>query len=194
MLVPPIEDLRDDRFVPGCPDDEMDVRGAHRVAIEELEEFPRGPIVGNRVGGRAQAVEAVFPIRARGEAPAEVEVHLRFVLLLVQPVWGGVPDVELGGGDGGVREVVLDEAVHVRVVAGGEVVHDAGVHGAARGVGAPEGAEDRGGGGEGGGGDGELGSNFVDEGFEAEDVAEELAFVAHGRGHPAGFVDLGGID
>jgi len=116
---------------------------------------------------------------------------LPLVLLLVQPVWGGVPDVELGVGDGGVGEVVLDKAVHVGVVAVGDVVHDAGVHVAARGIGAPEGAEDRGGGGEGGGGGGELVGDFVDEGFEAEDVAEQLAFVAHGGGHPAGFVDLG---
>ncbi len=49
MLIPPIEDLRDDRFVPRRCDDEMDVRGAHRVAIEELEEFSRGPVVGNGV-------------------------------------------------------------------------------------------------------------------------------------------------
>ena len=194
MLVPPIEDLRDDRFVPRRCDDEMDVRGAHRVAIEELEEFSRGPVVGNGVWGGAQAVEAVFPVCARGEATAEVEIHLPFVLLLVQPVRGGVPDVELGVGDGGVGEVVLDKAVHVGVVAVGDVVHDAGVHVAARGVGAPEGAEDRGGGREGGGGGGELVGDFVDEGFEAEDVAEELAFIAHGGGHPAGFVDLGGRD
>lgn len=49
MLVPPIEDLRDDRFIPRRCDNEMDVRGAHRVAIEELEEFPCGTIVGNGV-------------------------------------------------------------------------------------------------------------------------------------------------
>lgn len=49
MLVPPIEDLRDDRFIPRRCDDEMDVRRAHRVAVEELEEFAGGPIVGNGV-------------------------------------------------------------------------------------------------------------------------------------------------
>ena len=190
MLIPSVEDLCDDWFISRRTDDEVDMCRTHGMPIEELEKFACGAVVGNRVGCRTQAVEAVFPVFARGEAAPQVELRLILVLLLIEPVRGGMPDIELGVLDRLAGEVVFDNAVHVGVVAVGDIVHDGVVHGAARGVGAPEGAEDRGAGRQGGRGGGELVGDFVDKRFEPDDVAEELAFVSNGRGHAAGFVDL----
>ena len=190
MLVPPIKDLCNDRFTPRRVDDEVDMCRTHGMPVEELEEFPCGAVVGDGVGCRAQAVEAVFPVFARGEAASQVEVHLILVLLLIEPVRSGMPDVELGVLDRLAGEVVFDDAIHVGVVAVGDIVHDAVVHRAPRGVGAPEGAEDRGAGWERGRGVGKLVGDLVDERFEPDDVAEELAFVADRGGHAAGFIDL----
>ena len=190
MFIPSIKDLGDNRFITRRTDDKVDMCRAHGMSIEELEKFACGTVVGDGVGCGAQAVEAVLPVFARGEAAPQVKFHLILVLLLIEPVRGGMPDVELGVLDRLAGEVVFDNAVHVGVVTVRDIVHDGVVHGAARGIGAPEGAEDRGARWEGGRGGGELVGDFVDEGFKADDVAEELAFVTDGGGHAAGFVDL----
>jgi hypothetical protein len=120
-----------------------------------------------------------------------------------------VPDVDFDVGDGPAGGVVGDSAVHVRYVAALVFVNDGVSQGTFGGAVAPEGAENlervrlRRGGGEkergvertyGSGGRliggfvGEGVCDFVDEGFEAEDVLEELAFVTFAVRHSAGFV------
>ena len=189
VLVPPVEDLRDDRLAPGRRDDEVDVPGPHRMAVQQAQQPARGSVQRDRVARGAQAVEGVISVFAGREAAAEVEVHLVLVLLLVEAVGRRVPHVQLGAFDRLVGEVVAHDAVHVGVVAVRDVVHDAAAHGASGGVGAPEGAEDGGRGGEGGGFADELVGDFIDEGLEAYHVREQLRFVAS-CGHAAGFVDL----
>lgn len=76
-------------------------------------------------------------------------VHLVGVLLLVEAVGGGLPDVDFGGGQGFAGAGALDDAVHEGDFAvGGRVEGDGAAVGAGGGVVAEEGAEDGGGGGE----------------------------------------------
>jgi hypothetical protein len=89
------------------------------------------------------------------------------------------------------RPEIRDGAMHPSPVACILEAGDDGVaHGFLRRILAPEGAEDGSCGGFVFGGGGELVGDFVDEGFKAEDVAEELAFVSAVVGHAAGFVEL----
>lgn len=100
MSVPAIENLRRQRLIPGGCNNEMDMSRAHGMPIEELQQSTGGTVKGNRVAGGTEAVEAVCAVPVGDEAAAEVHIDLLRVLLLIEAVGGGVPDVELGVGDG----------------------------------------------------------------------------------------------
>lgn len=85
--------------------------------------FPAGPSY-ERNNSPEETVEGVTPVFARCKAASEAEVDLVLVLLLVQPVRGPVPHVELGALDRLACQVVRHAPVHERVVAVGDVVHD----------------------------------------------------------------------
>ena len=191
VLVPPIEYLRDQRLVARRADDEVNVRRAHGVAVEQLEQLAGRAVIRDGVARRPQAVQRVFAVGAGVEAAAQVHVRLLRVLLLVQTVRGRVPDVEFGALDGLAADEVGDRAEHVRVIGVVEVVEDDRVaHVALGGVFAPEGAEDGGGGGEVVGRGRERVGDFVDEGLDADDIVHELGFIAAIVGHFTGSVNL----
>lgn len=114
------------------------------MPVQQAQQLSRGPVVGDRVGSWTQADEVVAALAVGVEAAAQVHVWLRGVLLLVEAVGSGVPDVDLGVGDGFVGREVGDGAVHVRFVAA-LVGVDYGVTKVAFGGAVPpEGAEDLG--------------------------------------------------
>ncbi len=119
------------------------------MAIQQLQQFSCRSVVRYRIACGTEAVDAVFAISIGDEAAAEVHVYLFRVLLLVESVGGGVPDVELGAGDGEPCAGGNDAAGEVgmfRFGAGRREVMDYGaVHGEDGGVGTPEWAEDCGG-------------------------------------------------
>lgn len=144
-----IEELGRQRAAAGTRDDEVDVGRAEGVAVEQAEQAAGGPVVGDGVGRRAEAVEGEAAVRVGGEAGAEVHLGLRRVLLLVLAVGGGVPDVEGRVGQGRARRG-QDAAGEVRQ-AGGVAgvcqergVDDGGVGWQDGGRGAVEGTEDGG--------------------------------------------------
>lgn len=191
VLVSPIKYLRDERFVARRGDDKVDMRRPHRMTIEQLEQLARGPIIRDGIAGRPQTIQGVVTVGGRVEASAQVHIRLVGVLLLVEAVGRRVPDVELGAGDGLAADEVGHAPEHVGVVGVGEVVeHDAVAHVALGRVLAPEGAEDGRRGGQVVGGGGERVGDFVDEGFDAEDVVHELGLVAAVVGHFTRPVDL----
>ncbi len=197
MRVSAVEDLRRKRFIPRRRHNEVDVRRSHGVAVEHLQKPARGAVIGDGVGGGPEAIDAVSAIDAGNEAAPKVHVDLLVVLLLVQPVGSGVPDVQLGALDRRSGRGGEDAAGEAGVVCfwtgSGEGVHDAGVHGQDGRVGAPEGAEDCGRRGAGWSclRFGQLvGGSLVHEGFETENVTDELSFVACWSGELSGFIDL----
>lgn len=102
-----------------------------------------------------------------------------------------MPDIDNGAFNRRTCFEIRDCAVHPRAIAVLlDAVDDARAHVHLGGVVAVKGTQDGGCGGLVGGSGGELVGDFVDERFEAEHVAEELAFVAFGVGHAAGFVHL----
>lgn len=104
-----------------------------------------------------------------------------------------MPDIQNSTFNGLPRPIVCNYSMHLRSIALANslgVLYDAIAHRELGCVGAPEGPEN--------GGCGwlvcrigsELVGDFVDEGLEAEDVAEELALVSLVVGPAAGFVHL----
>ena len=215
VLAITIKDLRDNRFIAGCGKlctllafgnnqlacegegvytyDKVNMRRPVRMSIQRLQYLPRRPVIRNRIRHRSQAIKIILPITPRSKSPSKIHLRLRLILLLIQPIRRRMPDVQHSALNGLPRAEIRDSAVHPRPIARVfEALDDGVAHGFLRGILAPEGAEDGGRGGFVCGGRGELVGYFVDEGFEAEDVAEELAFVAAVVGHAAGFVELCG--
>lgn len=107
-------DLRDDGLVLVVGDHEVDVGGAHGVAVDSLQELPGRTVLGEGVGGGTEAVEAVLAVLVRLELAAEVVVGLvARVLEVVLAVAAGLPEVEGHVGDGFLGLHVADDAVHV---------------------------------------------------------------------------------
>lgn len=75
-----VEDLRHERLVPVGHDVEMDVRGAVRVAIEQLEQLAGRVIEGDGVGRRTEADQAVAALAVRLEAASAVVLGLARIL------------------------------------------------------------------------------------------------------------------
>lgn len=92
---------------------QVDVRGPHGLSIQQLQDLASRPIVRDGIRRRLEAVERILPLLVRGDAAAQVAVVLVRVLLLVEPVGGGLPGVDDDAGDGRRGERVDDLAVHV---------------------------------------------------------------------------------
>ena len=144
--------------------DDVDVSRPVRVPVQHVQELARRAVIRHRIRSRPKAVQPVVAVLVSSKVPAEVELGLVGVLLLVQAVGGALPDVDLCAGDGLVGCGVADNSVHVDHLAVVGLLHDdVGVVGGGRGVVAEEGAEDGGLGHlVGGAGDGLVG-DFVDE-------------------------------
>lgn len=110
-----------------------------------------------------------------------------------------MPDIDLGLGDGetgcGGQDSSKEQGVVCGIATGfRQSRHNGAIHGKDWSVGAPEGAKDSGGGGIVGCGRGvDLGgeSNGVDEGFNTENVTDELCLIAGIGGEFSRVVDLG---
>lgn len=128
---------------------QMDMGRTHGVAVKPAEHHSRRTVCGQRVCGRAQAVEVVLAIGVAAELAAQVVVDLTlWILEVVLAVGRGLPDVDDGVGDALARQRICDPAVgECDEAAGGGAHDDAVAEVAPRSVGAPEGAEDGGRGG-----------------------------------------------
>jgi hypothetical protein len=124
---------------------QVDVRRSHGMPVNSLQELPRRTVFGERVGGGAEAVEAVLALVVGLELAAQVVVAEGRVLEVVLAVTAGLPHVEGDVGDGLVGDEVADHAVHVGDLALVVVLDDRVAELAPGGVGGPEGAEDGGG-------------------------------------------------
>ncbi|KUI59071.1 hypothetical protein VP1G_06335 [Cytospora mali] len=135
-------------LVVGVGDHNVDMGGAHRMAVHHLQQLPRGPVLRQTVGGRVQAVEPVAAVLVGPELAAQVVGALVLgVLEVVLAIGRGLPDVEDGAGNGLAVEVG-DGAVHLGDAAtlGCGVNDDTAAKLAEGRVGGPEGAQDGGGG------------------------------------------------
>lgn len=151
--------------------------------------------MGEGVGGGVEVVELVFVFFVGVEFVMEVVGGLVFgVLEVVFVVGGGLLDVEDGVGDGLVGDDVVDYIVYFGdVVVGGNVVlEDFIIEFMEGSVGGLEGVENGGGGRvEFVFGDDFVG-DFIDEGFEVENVVDVVGFVV---GFVGGVVDfVKGVD
>lgn len=150
----------------GVGDHDVDVGGAHGVAVHHLEQLPARAVLGQAVGGRVQAVEPVFAVLVGTELASQVVGRLVLgVLEVVLSVGAGLPDVEDGAGDGLAGQEICDGAVHLADAAGGGggVDDDAAAEVTEGRVGRPEGPQDGGGGGVDVGLGDDLVGNLVDE-------------------------------
>lgn len=137
-------------LVLGMSNHDVDVSGAHGVAVHELEEGIRGAVGGQTVSSRVEAVEPVLALLVGLELAAQVVGRLVLrVLEVVLAVGGGLPDVEHGVGNGLARGDVADDTVHLGHAALGRdtVLDDGATVLAEGGVGGPEGPENGGRGG-----------------------------------------------
>lgn len=125
----------------------MDVGGPHGVAVDGLQELVGGAVGGERVGGRAQAVQPVLSLVVGLELAAQVVVGVRRVLEVVLAVAAGLPHVEGDVGDGLVGYKVANNTVHVGDLALVGILDDGVAELAPGSVGRPEGTEDGSGGG-----------------------------------------------
>lgn len=168
----------------------MNVCRAPVVAVHQVQQLASGAVAGHGIGRRPQAVEAVAALGVRHELAAQVVLLLVRVLLLVQAVGGRLPSIDDSTSKGQAGVGAGDLAVHIghNTVLGGVKGHGGAV-GAGRGVAAPEGAQNGRGRERLVGLDGLGVGNGVDEAFEANDVAHQLALVAGLGGHLAGGVD-----
>src|SRR6266568_839199 len=105
------------------------------------EQLPHRPVVWDGVGDGLDAHKAVASLAVRTELAAQIHVGLLRVLLLVQSVLIGLPDIEQrtrnGGSIGGEHPPRHDGWLAPAILA------DAGPHGQLRSSFAVEGAEDR---------------------------------------------------
>lgn len=104
-----------------------------------------------------------------------------------------MPDIQNSTFNGLPRPIVCNYSMHLRSIALANslsILYDAVAHRELGCVGAPEGSKNGGCGRLVCGIGSELVGDFVDEGLEAEDVAEELALVPLVVGPAAGFVHL----
>ena len=90
--------LRGDRLEAGLVDHRVDVRRAERVPLERGEQVAGRAARRYRVAGRLDAAEREGTVLIGDEAAAQVPLGLVRVLVLVQAVRRGVPDVDLGAG------------------------------------------------------------------------------------------------
>ena len=129
----------------GVRNHDVNVSGPHGVAVHEGEQIPRGPVLGQAVGGGVQAVEPVAALLVGAELATEVVGRLVIgVLEVVLAVGRRLPDVEDGTGDRLAGDHVTDHTVHLGHAAlGRHAVLDDGATELAEGsVGRPEGAQD----------------------------------------------------
>ncbi len=106
----------------------------------------------------------ILAIGISPELPPQVVIGLVLgILEVVFAVPGGLPDVDDDAGDALPGDEVRDGAVHEGDLAAVRVLNDASAELAEGGVGAPEGAEDGGGGGEDARFRGNLVGDFVDK-------------------------------
>jgi len=117
MPISAVEDLRNDRLIPLGRNNEVNMRRPHWVTIEEIQKLSGRPVLRNWISSWPEAVEVVAALVVGVEAAAEVHVGLIGVLLFVQAVGGGVPDVDFDVGDGLSGRVIGYFAVHVGHVA-----------------------------------------------------------------------------
>lgn len=162
-----------------------------RMSVQRLQNLARRTIERNGIRHGSEAVEIVLSVLAGCKGASEVHLRLVGVLLLVQSVRRRVPYVDHRAFDWLAGLEVGHCAVHPCAVPFFLLVlHDVASHLQLRCVVPVEGAQDGGCGGLVDGVSRELVCDFVDEGLEAEDVAEKLPFVAFRVGHAAGFIHL----
>jgi hypothetical protein len=162
------------------------------MPVQRLQYDASRAVIRNRVRHRSQAVEVVLPVLARRERASKVHFRLIRVLLLIQSIRRRVPHIDNCALDRLARQEIRNDAVHPRPVALliDLVGHDAAAHGQLGRVVPVKRSEDSGGCGLVDSIRREFVGYFVNEGFEAENIAEELAFVAFVVRHFSGGVHL----
>jgi hypothetical protein len=105
------EDVGDQRAVARRADHEVEMGGPHRAALGRPQELADGSVVGDRVGRRSHAPEAVAAVVTREQVRAATGGAV-LVLHVVEPRVVGFPDLEARAGD---RAAVLgsDHPLHV---------------------------------------------------------------------------------
>lgn len=140
------------------------MRRSEWMSIQQIQQFPSRPIIRHRIRSRSQAIEGVLPLRIRLELPSQVEVALRIILLLIQPISTRLPYIDPRIRHRFLGDGISDLAMHVgQLAVVGHGRHDVGVVVEDRVVVAEEGAQDGGCGCGIGGFAGEFEGYFVNE-------------------------------
>lgn len=143
--------------------DEMNVSRPHRMSIQQLQQLSSRAIVRNRITSRPQTIKIIFPILPRREPPPQIEIHLVFILLLIQSIRCRMPHIQLGPLDRLARQIIRYRPVHQRVVAILNAMHGRSSHLTPGRIFTPEGAENGARGRGGGGGGGKFEGYFINE-------------------------------
>src|SRR6266699_3882656 len=89
-----------DRRKTACRNEQVNVGRAERMTPKRAEHLPNGSIVCYGVGDGFDSHKAVASLAVGAELAAQIHLGLLGVLLLVQPVFVGLPDVEQGTSNG----------------------------------------------------------------------------------------------
>src|SRR4051812_14546224 len=100
MRILGIVDLRGDGLVSRLVDEEVQVRRPHVVALLRREQRARRAVDGHGIARWLHAPETERTIALRGKDAAQVHLRLLRILVLIEPGRRGLPDVDLGVGDG----------------------------------------------------------------------------------------------
>ena len=97
VRIPGDEDMRDQRAVPGRVYLEVQVGGPHRTPARGGEQVTHGPVIRDRIGGRAHRPEPVSAVRGAAQ-PAASSGPAVGVLNVVEAVLVGLPHLDTGPG------------------------------------------------------------------------------------------------
>ena len=116
-------DLSDQRLEAGLETERVDMRRPIGMAALRLQQPADDAVGRDRVAGRLDGAEPDLATRVGGEGAAQVHVDLAFVLVFVEAVGVGVPDVD---GDAGDRRAAAigDGERHEHRRAGRRRAHD----------------------------------------------------------------------
>lgn len=106
-------DLVDNSGVIRVCDHQMNMGRTHGGAVHEIEKNTGRPVGGQRVRSRMIAVPPEFALCVRNEFSAQVIFGLLWILKVVFPVGGGLPDIQHGSLDGFACLHIRDHAVHI---------------------------------------------------------------------------------
>src|ERR1700753_2644383 len=93
-------DLRDQRLEASLEDHEVQVGGTEVVASRGPHQIADRAIDGNRIARRLDTPELKLPFRIGDETPAQIHLGLMRILIFVEALRRGMPDVDYSVRDG----------------------------------------------------------------------------------------------